>query len=285
MDLPMRPCLDFVSHGSDELNHGYAYSIKNTFIDVTPQTGGRKRSLSSPSRFEADLTHATPGPLCAAQPAPPMARASISSEDSLKPQKALSGSPQDSDSTVCSVNADPLGDDSGADADFEADYEDGQGANFFGDFLEEQAQRYLINTDNSGRTLMWHGISTKFQVKPDLLDMLAATEAKDVGYLYLPLNNWEKKGKPIGKCRNKGYAFIHFRTEAAASDFEQKAGYETTRAKHQGISVNLRRLVSAPQKRTIETSIYLLNKFNEFELLPIPALRDFVGKVKTPTGR
>jgi hypothetical protein len=206
----------------------------------------------------------------------------------VKPQNAPNGNPQDSDSTTCSVTADPLGEDSGADADLEDDDGDGHLAKpvgSFADFLEEQAHRYLIKTDNSGRTLMWHGISTKFQVKPDLLDMLAATQAADVGYLYLPLNNWEKKGKPIGKCRNKGYAFIHFTTEAAASDFERKAGYETTRAKHQGISVNLKRLVSAPQKRTVETSIYLLNKLNEFERVPIPALRDFLGKmVKTPTA-
>jgi hypothetical protein len=152
------------------------------------------------------------------------------------------------------------------------------------DVLTEHIRRYLINTDNSGQTLMWHGLSTKFQVRPHLLNILKSNEVEDVGYIYLPQNVWEKKGKPVGKVRNKGYAFIHFRTKAAAADFQWKAGYDCTEAVHQGISVNLRVLVSAPEKRTVEAAIYLPNKMNEFERVPIHALRDLYGKMAKGAG-
>jgi hypothetical protein len=192
-------------------------------------------------------------------------RPSISSDDSEEVSTALNDSLRDSVSTTCSTPA--------------SDDEEGHE-----DFLKEQICRYLINTDNSGQTLMWHGLSTKFQVRPHLLKIMEASQVEDLEYIYLPQNIWEKKGKPIGKVRNKGYAFIHFRTEAAASDFQKKVGYDTTKAVLQGISANLRTLVSAPQKRTTDAVIYLPNKMNEFERVPIHELRDLFGSMTKGTG-
>jgi hypothetical protein len=154
-------------------------------------------------------------------------------------------------------------------------------------FVQEQLQKYLFNTDNSGQTLMWHGLPTKHQVEPHLIKILEAIEATEVEYLYLPLNHWEKKEKSHGTCRNKGYAFIHFRTEAAGADFTRKVtDYSTekrltatTLATQQGISVNLRALVAAPQKRTVAGCLYLLNKLGKLERVPIHALRERSNKM------
>jgi hypothetical protein len=157
--------------------------------------------------------------------------------------------------------------------------------------VEEQYQKYLGSTDNSGKTLMWHGLPTKLQVEPHLLDILDEIEVKqkDVEYLYLPLNHWEKKDSSLGKCRNKGYAFIHFRTEEAASDFTRKVTEfntekrrltATTEAVHQGVSANLRALVDAPQKRTTAGAFYLSNKATgHYERVPIHTFRELSKKM------
>jgi hypothetical protein len=119
-------------------------------------------------------------------------------------------------------------------------------------------------------------------VNPDLIRILEAIDAQNVGYLYLPLNHWEKSRVSCGKCRNKGYAFVHFKTSADAEDFTQKvAEYTiesrrstaTTLAAHQGISLNLTQLVTAPQKRTAAGSIFLPDAEGKFECVTIASLR------------
>ena len=67
-----------------------------------------------------------------------------------------------------------------------------------------RSPRYLVNTDNSGTTLMWHGLSTKYRANPDLIRIIEDIDAQGVAYLYLPLNHWEKSRVSCGKCRNKG---------------------------------------------------------------------------------
>merc|ERR1719247_3989462 len=149
-------------------------------------------------------------------------------------------------------------------------------------FVAEQFQKYLVNTDNSGVTLMWHGLPTKFHMNPDLLRIIEDIDAQGVGYLYLPLNHWEKSRVSCGKCRNKGYAFVHFKTQHYAEEFtrkiaeytiESRRATATTLAAHQGISLNLFQLVTAPQKRTAAGSIYLPNAEGKFECVTIASLR------------
>jgi hypothetical protein len=139
----------------------------------------------------------------------------------------------------------------------------------FEEFNEEIGQKYLVNTDNSGCTVMWHGLATKCQVEPHLIETLDRIGAENVGYIYLPQNHWETKITLRTKCRNKGYAFIHFREEAAAAVFAEKiAGHFrhspqkrrtlTTMAEHQGVSANLRAEFQAA--KTISEAITLSQK-------------------------
>jgi hypothetical protein len=129
---------------------------------------------------------------------------------------------------------------------------------------------------------MWHGLPTKYHMNPDLIEIIDAIGARGVGYLYLPLNHWEKSRVSCGKCRNKGYAFVHFKTAHDAEEFTEKiAEYTiesrrataTTLAAHQGVSLNLFQLVTAPQKRTAAGAIYLPNKEGKFEYVTIASLR------------
>ena len=131
-------------------------------------------------------------------------------------------------------------------------------------------------------TLMWHGLPTKHQMKPDLIRIIKDIDAQGVAYLYLPLNHWEKSRVSSGKCRNKGYAFVHFKTAADAEEFtrkvseytiESRRSTATTLAAHQGVSLNLTQLVTAPQKRTAAGAIYLSNAEGKFECVTIASLR------------
>jgi hypothetical protein len=272
---------------------GHAVRIKNTFIDITPKNGGSRRSPSCPAKLlssEFDSTLATTGPLIAAEQLALRSTRVLMSSDGSEPvspatkrdkrdsvsttwsdSEALKAIRRDSVLTTSSTTTTSASSTSIQSSDEDEGHED---------FLKERICRYLTKTDNSGQTLMWHGLSTKFQVRPHLLNILQKCQAKDVGYIYLPQNIWEKKGKPVGKVRNKGYAFIHFTTEAAASDFQRTAGFDCTTAALQGISANLAMLVSAPQKRTIDASVYLPNNMDELERVPIHALRDLCGKMR-----
>jgi hypothetical protein len=252
---------------------GYVARIKNTFIDLVPQRSGTKRSLSCSARFGLSNSDSV-----------------LEKPEDIKPAVEFVNG-LNSASTICSVTPfaetppdggygpfAPSGRSSTCSDDSEAapvalrgilrpSLSSDDGAHQVNEeFAEEQYQKYLVNTDNGGKTLMWHGLPTKFQVEPDLLRILDAIKAEGVQCLYLPLNHWEKKGNPRGKCRNKGYAFVHFRTEAAASDFTEKiSAYSTggpgltatTEAARQGISANLRALASVPQKRAAAGALFL----------------------------
>lgn len=133
--------------------------------------------------------------------------------------------------------------------------------------LEFVFREFVAKERNDGYTIMWHGLPSKCHVEPDLIPVLEAMGATDVEYIYLPLNHWEKTRAASSKCRNKGYAFLHFSSEAAAKDFAEKVvepiemlntkKTSTTAAWFQGISANLIQLLQAPHKRTADGMIYL----------------------------
>jgi len=133
--------------------------------------------------------------------------------------------------------------------------------------LEFVFREYVAKERNDGYTIMWHGLPSKCHVEPDLIPVLESLGANDVEYIYLPLNHWEKTRAASSKCRNKGYAFLHFSNEAAAKDFAEKVvepiemlntkKTSTTAAWFQGISANLIQLLQAPHKRTADGMIYL----------------------------
>jgi hypothetical protein len=121
--------------------------------------------------------------------------------------------------------------------------------------LDYVLQEYIIKENNNGFTLMWHSLPSKCNVETDLLQFLAGLGVTDVDYLYLPLNHWQKCRGP-STCRNKGYAFVHFRTEASARQFTEALGHtvlmrrntSTTDASFQGISENICQLLRSPRK-------------------------------------
>ena len=45
-------------------------------------------------------------------------------------------------------------------------WDDGEHTQDHAEFVESQYRKYLVNMDNSGQTLMWHGLPTKYQVEP-----------------------------------------------------------------------------------------------------------------------
>jgi hypothetical protein len=240
------------NHELDYQFPGYVVRAKNTFIDVTPKSS-QLRSRSCDAKF---------------------AKFDCYKLNGLDVKQAPPSSP----STTCSSLSDD-GDDQQVSKAME-------GLSLSGEeneaFVNEQFEKYLVNTDNSGTTLMWHGLPTKYHVNPGLIKIIEAIDAQGVGYLYLPLNHWEKSRVSCGKCRNKGYAFVHFKTSADAEDFTQKvAEYTvearrstaTTLAAHQGISLNLTQLVTAPQKRTAAGSIYMPNAEGKFDCVTIASLR------------
>jgi hypothetical protein len=243
---------------------GYIVRAKNTFIDVTPKSS-MIRSRSCMAMFEScnfidssvkpsDRVCATPSTTC-----------SSTSGDSNRGPFALSLGRRASYDDLDSGGSDNEGDNEA--------------------FVAELFQKYLVNTDNSGMTLMWHGLTTKYQMKPDLIRIIEDIDAQGVAYLYLPLNHWEKSSGKFrissGKCRNKGYAFVHFKTAANAEEFTRKLSEytfesrrpRTTLAAHQGVSLNLTQLVTAPQKRTAAGAIYLPNAMGKFECATIASLR------------
>jgi hypothetical protein len=235
---------------------GFDVSVKNTFIDVSPRRS-QQRSRSSAARFE-----------------------SFDPKSTLLDVKSVA----DLQSTACSSTSDG-GDQEqpGSQASRHRSGSDAPESSIAGeDFVAEQFQKYLVDTNNGGITLMWHGLPTKYHVTPDLIEIIEEIDAQGVGYLYLPLNHWEKSRVSCGKCRNKGYAFLHFKTIHDAEAFtkriadftiESRRTTATTLAAHQGISLNLYQLVTAPQKRTAAGTIYLPNAEGTLECVTISSLR------------
>jgi hypothetical protein len=113
---------------------------------------------------------------------------------------------------------------------------------------------------------MWHSLPSKCHVKPDLVPILRDLGAHDVEYIYLPVNHWERSRATASKCRNKGYAFVHFASAESAKAFTEKVALpvdklkkqtSTTEAVFQGISANIAQLLRAPHKRTSDGIIYV----------------------------
>jgi hypothetical protein len=251
---------DFFTENNNEIDYqypGYVIRAKNTFIDITPKRS-QLRSRSCSAKFEC---YSLAGSDVKRAPASPSTTCSSVST-------TCNSDDGDQEQPVSHVRG------TGLQNGFTLEDNDV--------FVQEQFQKYLVNTDNGGVTLMWHGLPTKYHVNPDLITMLEAIDARGVGYLYLPLNQWEKSRVSCGKCRNKGYAFVHFKTAADAEEFtrkvadftiESRRSTATTLAAHQGISLNLTQLVTAPQKRTSAGSIYLPNADGQFECVTIASLR------------
>jgi hypothetical protein len=252
---------NFTYENENEIDYqyaGYVVRAKNTFIDVTPKTA-QLRSRSCSAKFECyDLYN---GSNVKGAPASPSTTCSSLSDDGDRDQQPVTRAYRRAEGLQNGYAAE--------DVDNE-------------EFVAEQFQKYLVDTDNSGTTLMWHGLPTKYHMDPDLIRIIEAIDAKGVAYLYLPLNHWEKSRVSCGKCRNKGYAFLHFKTDADAQEFtrnvseytiESRRSTATTLAAHQGVSLNLTQLVTAPQKRTAAGSIYLPNAEGKFECVTIASLR------------
>lgn len=130
------------------------------------------------------------------------------------------------------------------------------------DTLRVLWKRYIaVDGDSAGQaacggtTLMCHDLLNKFTVEPDLLQLFEKVGLlDDVVYVYLPLTYL--KSSPTYKLkrpsRNKGYGFVHFSSNDAATRFAQlirqvdlvgtgrgvKQMY-TTLAKFQGVGANL----------------------------------------------
>jgi len=259
----------FVSEIDNEIDYqytGYVVRAKNTFIDVTPKSS-QVRSRSCSGKFECYNLNGSDVKPALGAPSSPSTTCSSLSDDGDREQ-------QEHSSTHSSVSRAYRRVD-GAQSSV-ADDEDNEA------FVAEQFQKYLVSTDNSGTTLMWHGLPTKYHMNPDLIRIIEDIDAQNVGYLYLPLNHWEKSRVSCGKCRNKGYAFVHFKTNVDAEEFtrkvaeytiESRRSTATTLAAHQGVSLNLTQLVTAPQKRTAAGSIYLPNAEGKFECVTIASLR------------
>jgi hypothetical protein len=127
-------------------------------------------------------------------------------------------------------------------------------------------REYIRNENDAGCTLMWHSLPSKCHVEPDLVPILRDLGAHDVEYIYLPVNHWERTRAAASKCRNKGYAFVHFASAESAKAFTQnvakpvdklKKQTSTTEAVFQGISANIAQLLRAPHKRTSDGVIYV----------------------------
>jgi hypothetical protein len=127
--------------------------------------------------------------------------------------------------------------------------------------------QYIQQKDNSGVTIMWHGIPSRCTAENDLLPLLKKIAVDHLKYLYLPMNHHSKShGMRSTKVRNKGYAFLHFGDVAAAADFAARVDgglsvsrkrTSTTLAVYQGISANLKQLLEAPESRTAHSVVYV----------------------------
>lgn len=127
--------------------------------------------------------------------------------------------------------------------------------------------QYILNTDNRGYTLMWHGVHTRWQ-EEDMLEVLQEMGVSGLQYLYLPRNHWQRRqADASATCKNKGYAFVHFSSEERAAEFTKKIVDEyaegdkemyTTPAVCQGISSSLQQMTLVHRKRTVTNgSVYV----------------------------
>jgi hypothetical protein len=159
-------------------------------------------------------------------------------------------------------------------------------------------KRYIANDGDSacgGTTLMCHDLLNKFVVEPDLLQLFEKVGLlDDVVYVYLPLTYLKSSQnfKLKRSSRNKGYGFVHFSSEDAATKFAQlirqvdlvgtgrgvKQMY-TTPAKFQGVGANLVELLDLNnvQWRPKQGCFYVrLESGGPLNCLGISPMRSFV---------
>lgn len=151
-------------------------------------------------------------------------------------------------------------------------------------------REYVEQERNDGLTMIWHGLPTKCCVERDILPALERLGATELEYLYLPLVHWDKR-----KGRSKGYAFLHFASEAAAKDFAEKATepieflsmkktrtHGTGAASFQGISANILQLLHAPTRRGVPNSRIYLRVGGAMRGVSIDSLRQAQKENQSP---
>jgi hypothetical protein len=111
--------------------------------------------------------------------------------------------------------------------------------------------------DESGVTVMLRDVPYRFQVMPDLMNMISQLSSLDsVSYIYLPMTI----SGPRTQIRNKGYGFIHFTDRRASEDFLKKIDqYEIQEtpekrmfgslAKFQGVAANIHNVLDVYSKK------------------------------------
>jgi hypothetical protein len=130
----------------------------------------------------------------------------------------------------------------------------------FDNYLVPSGQR----SPKDGVTLMLHHIPYRFQVEPDIYQLLEDVSCLDsVDYIYLPMTI-DGFSRTMAPTRNKGYCFVHFSRSEAAMVFENSIarmspGEDTLQgtfksmhvslAKFQGVSINLTELLDIRSKK------------------------------------
>jgi hypothetical protein len=114
-----------------------------------------------------------------------------------------------------------------------------------------------------GVTLMIHDVPYRFQVEPDMVDLLGDMGVLDsIDYCYLPMTS-EGYARSTLPTRNKGYCFLHFSDPAMVQRFEQAVAtlsrentaalsgksMHSSMAKFQGVRINLTELLDIRSKK------------------------------------
>jgi hypothetical protein len=114
-----------------------------------------------------------------------------------------------------------------------------------------------------GVTLMIHDVPYRFQVEPDMIDLLGDIGVLDsIDYCYLPMTS-EGYARSTLPTRNKGYCFLHFSDVAMVQRFEQAVAnlsressaslsgksMHSSMAKFQGVRINLTELLDIRSKK------------------------------------
>jgi len=251
--------------GLNTLPDEYRLTVKNTFLHVEPHARSgaqnRRHSFDTNKNCTSDGLVGTHLSLLSSPPQQSKRCLKTSNDISdastgLDSQSSFSRSDSISDRGTLSPETKPM--DCNLDSDSAVSGDESWVA-------QEVYEEYVQKTDNEGITLMWHGIPNKWAVFPELLEALDTLGARDVSYVYLPLNYWQKRRSDEASCRNKGYAFVHFMTAEAAREFATRIASDeickkpasTSEAACQGVSANLALLMAMPRKRTTTGAIYV----------------------------
>jgi hypothetical protein len=256
--------------GLNAISDEYRLMVKNTFLTIEPHasSGARKRSQSCDTSKHCTSNNVVGTYLSLVIGSPParskrLLKASHDLSDvstAVESRSSLSRSDSNSDRGTLSPDTKTM--------DYTLGLDSLSDSTVSGDeswVAQEVYEEYVKKTDNQGITLMWHGIPNKWAVHPELLEALDTLGARDVSYVYLPLNYWQKRRSDEASCRNKGYAFVHFMNSEAAEEFAARIASDeickkpasTSEAACQGVSANLALLMAMPRKRTTTGAIYV----------------------------